>query len=318
MIGGMTHQEFSVDAVRVRALLPEDHEPVTALLASAGRNLTDAVSRSGSCAAVVAVPPGQVIGFGTWWHVRLAKFRMDLFVAPQSRRRGVGSRLLDHVLAEARTTGAATLQARAGSEDRESLAFLHARGFAETMRMHRQVLQVPDANLAAHEHLPARLAEQGVVLELMDQELARRPDGWQEFCRLYNAAREGWLDPDPGPETPLTPSELRRRHEEYVQEHGVDPGQCYLAVRADRYVGFTGALGTAVDPAFRGQKIATALKLRAISFARDHGVARLETGSGNPAMLAVNARLGFKLTSTEVRLVRPLARPASRSLPEPS
>jgi GNAT superfamily N-acetyltransferase len=130
-----------------------------------------------------------------------------------------------------------------------------------------------------------------------------------EFCRLFNAAREGWLDPDPGPVTPLTPSELLRRHQAATEEHGVGSEQCFLAVRGDRYIGFTGSLGTAVDPAFRGQGIATALKLRAIISARDHGVATLHTSSGNPAMLRVNQRLGFSLVSTEVRLVRTLEYP---------
>jgi len=61
-----------------------------------------------------------------------------------------------------------------------------------------------------------------------------------------------------------------------------------------------------VDPAFRGQKIATALKLRAALYARAHGMASLETSTGNPDMLRVNERLGFRLESTEVRLVRTL------------
>jgi GNAT superfamily N-acetyltransferase len=298
-----------MDAVLVRPLSPEDQPALAALFASAGGRPVGAAAPHDCCVAVVAGPPERLVGFGSWWHVRLDKFRMDLLVAPNSRRRGVGTQLLGHVVRKARIAGALTLQARAESDDQESLEFLVARGFVETMRMHRQVLHVAGAELTPHADLVARLAERGIVIAPLEFELARGEACWEEFCRLHNAAREGWPDPDPGPVTPRTPSELRRRHQAAAEEHRVGAEECFLAVRGDRYVGFTGALGTAVDPAFRGQGIATALKLRAVISARDHGVATLHTSTGNPAMLLVNQRLGFILVSTEVRMVRTLEAP---------
>src|SRR6516225_7297316 len=80
------------------------------------------------------------------------------------RRGGAGSRLLGYVASRARDAGAVTLQARVGSEDAQSLGFLLARGLVETMRMHRQVLQVADADLSGQEHLLARLEGQGILL----------------------------------------------------------------------------------------------------------------------------------------------------------
>ena len=253
-------------------------------------------------------PGGAVIGYGAWWQVRPGKFRMDLLVAPQWRRKGAGSGLLGYVAGRAREAGAATLQARVDVGQAQSLGFLLARGFAETMRMHRQVLQVADASLAGHEHLVARLAGRGIVIASLEHELARRTDCWEEYCRLFNAAREGWPDPDPGPPAgaPLAPPEFRRRYRAAAVEHRVGAAESFLAAEEDRYVGFTGALGTAVDPAFRGQGIATALKLRAVSSARDFGLVTLHTSSGNPAMLRINQRLGFRSVSTEIRLVRTL------------
>ena len=61
--------------------------------------------------------------------------------------------------------------------------------------------------------------------------------------------------------------------------------------------------------AVRRQGIATALKLRAVVSARDHGVATLTTATGNPVMVRVNQRLGFRLVLAEVRLVRTLQAP---------
>jgi len=299
--------EIPADDVLVHPARAADHRTMAALLASAGRAPEDAPSPS-RCVAVVPGPPEAVIGYGAWWQLRPGKFRTELLVAPPWRRRGAGSRLLGHVAGRARDAGAVTLQARAGSEDAQSLGFLRARGFAETMRMHRQVLRVADADLRGQEHLVARLAGRGIVLTSLEDELARRQDCWEEFCRLFNAARQGWPDPDPGPVAALAPADFRRRY--HTAEGDYQPGEAagFLAVRGDRYVGFTGALGTAVDPAFRRQGIATALKYLAVLSAREHGVAKLSGSSGNAAMLRANERLGFRLTSTEVRLVRTLGR----------
>jgi hypothetical protein len=44
---------------------------------------------------------------------------------------------------------------------------------------------------------------------------------------------------------------------------------------------------------------------------RDHGIATLSTSTGNPAMVRVNQRLGFRVESTEVRLVKTLHPPNS-------
>jgi GNAT superfamily N-acetyltransferase len=190
--------DSAAGAVLVRVAEPADHPAVAALLASAGQRPPDAPWPPGLCVAVAAGPAGFIIGYGGWWQVRPGKFRMDLLVAPQWRRKGAGSGLLGYAAGRARKAGAATLQARVDAGQAQSLGFLLARGFVETMRVHRQVLQVADASLTAHEHLVAQLAGRGIVIASLEHELARRTDCWEEYCRLFNAAREGWPDPGPG------------------------------------------------------------------------------------------------------------------------
>ena len=80
-------------------------------------------------------------------------------------------------------------------------------------------------------------------------------------------------------------------------------------MHGDEVVGFTGAIGTGVRPALRGQGIATALKVRVIAEVRERGLKTLYSTTANPAMLKVNERLGYRLTTTEVRLVRRLQEP---------
>jgi mycothiol synthase len=248
----------------------------------------------------------RIVGYGAWWPVRPGKFRIDLVVAPGHRRCGIGSRLLERLTGEAHAAGAATVQARADSDRAQSLAFLQHRGFSETMRMHRLVLDVADADLRPFAGIERRLAADGIVLTTLAKERDRTGDAcWAGLCDLHNAAREGWPDPDPGPgpEELYTPEEIRRR---YHQHQRGWPELCFLAVHGERYVGFVGPLATAVRPALRGRGIATALKVREVAAAQQRGVLTLEGATGNPAMLKVNERLGYRRTSTEVRLVRPL------------
>jgi GNAT superfamily N-acetyltransferase len=152
-----------MDAVLVRPVFPGDHLALAALLASADMHPMGMVSSRDCCVATLGSPE-RVIGYGAWWHVRLDKFRMDLLVAEEWRRQGVGSHLLSHVVSQARAAGAVTLQARVDGGHQGSLAFLVAHGFAETMRMHTLVLDVAEVDLAAHEHILTRVAAQGVVV----------------------------------------------------------------------------------------------------------------------------------------------------------
>jgi GNAT superfamily N-acetyltransferase len=253
---------------------------------------------------VAVTGAGRIVGYGGLWPVRPGKFRIDLVVAPAHRRCGIGGRLLDRLTGAAHTAGAATVQARADSGGAQALAFLRHRGFSETMRMHHLVLDVARADLRPFAGVERRLAAEGIMLTTLAGERDRTGDAcWAGLCDLHNAAREGWPDPDPGPEQLYTPEQIRRLY--HLHQQGW-PELCFLAVHGERYVGFVGPLGTAVRPALRGRGIATALKVREAAAAQQRGVLTLEGATGNPAMLKVNERLGYRRTSTEVRLVKPL------------
>jgi GNAT superfamily N-acetyltransferase len=96
-----------------------------------------------------------------------------------------------------------------------------------------------------------------------------------------------------------------RGHEACViaKARGEYAGYSALAV-TDRARTQAGSGGTAVRPEYRGIGIATTLKAGCIRWARDNGVRQLATASGNPAMVHVNEKFGFRRTYVEVRLVR--------------
>jgi len=59
-----------------------------------------------------------------------------------------------------------------------------------------------------------------------------------------------------------------------------------------------------VHPELRGLGLANALKARAALHARAAGLETLETSTGSAAMQRANENVGYRLTCTEVRLVR--------------
>jgi len=303
--------------VHIRPLRPADHEAVAVLFAAAYPERAGDLARwDDRVRRWVAADGARVVGYGSFWPVRDRRFRTDLTVAQEHRRRGTGGRLLSLLADAARAAGATTLQARTESDRPQVLAFLARRGFVETMRMHRLVLDVASATLEPYADVERRLAVEGIVLTTLEDEQHRIGEAcWQRLCAAHHAATDGWPDPDPDPlaDPPGQPTvaEFRRKYAEYARLLP-EPEPCILAVRGEEVVGFADPIGTGVRPALRGRGIATAMKLRAIAGARERGVTTLYSTTGNPAMLTVNERLGYRRTTTEVRLVRRLDPQAAR------
>jgi ribosomal protein S18 acetylase RimI-like enzyme len=67
-------------------------------------------------------------------------------------------------------------------------------------------------------------------------------------------------------------------------------------------------LMTGVDQAYRGRKIAQALKLKSIELAQAYGADYIRThnDSTNASMLAINRKLGYQPQPGEYRLVKNL------------
>ncbi|MFL5537992.1 MAG: GNAT family N-acetyltransferase, partial [Longimicrobiaceae bacterium] len=206
------------------------------------------------------------------------------------------------IVEAAASAGAATLQARTYASDAESLRFLERRGFAETMRMQGMRLEVREIDaerLAAYER---RAAAQGFAITTLADAQRSDVECWRKLWKLYGDAQEGWADPDPrpGPRSPMGFDAFLAR----AAELPPDPEAFFILMKDGRYAGFTGSLGTVVHPEFRGRGLANALKSRSALHARATGVEALETSTGNAAMQRANENVGYRLTYSEVRLVR--------------
>jgi len=266
---------------------------------------------------VVFAPDRSVAAYLALWCVHDSRYRLDLVVDDRWRSRGLGRRLLDFTIREGRAVDAASLQARPYATDTPALDLLASRDFRETMRMTGLVLDdVRAAALPPLSDLDRGLTSRGIRFTTLADELTVDARAWEKLRDAHHASQPGWADPDPLPggetEAPETVDQFRAR----ALQFGTIAEACFIAAEGERYLGYSaltatdeartqaGSGGTAVRPAYRGLGIATALKGRCVVWARDHGFRRLATSSGNPAMVRVNEKFGFRRTYVEVRLVR--------------
>jgi len=274
---------------------------------------------------IVALAAGEVVGYGRAWNTLAPrKYRMEVMVHPERQRRGIGSRIMEQLLVETRALGAVSVQARAGEDQGDVLAFLHRRGFHETHRMISLSLSLSTVDLGALESLAASAG--GIQIATLADEQARRPDYLQALCAAHNASLEGWPDPDPDP---LPAPSAPQPYEQFLGSLAAlrpIPEAFFIACRGNEYLGYSGpsrnedepggllSAGTAVRAEHRGRGIATTLKVCTVRFAARQGYQEIRTSTANPAMLRVNEKLGFRRRSAEVRMVRRLDGDSSAAL----
>jgi GNAT superfamily N-acetyltransferase len=260
--------------------------------------------RNASPHQLVALAPstGEVVAYGALRTNRMPWARLDLMVDPAYRRRGVGGRLLAALQDDLRALGAVSVHARVRADVPEALTFLARRGFAERHRMHGLRLALDDVSYEALRRHERRALAAGYAIVALAEEMASGRDWRARLRALADDATIGWPDPDPAPAAPMT----AERFAQWIEPALAAPDMLFLATAGDRLVGFASvtAVGTAVHPDHRGRGVATALKARALADAKRRRRRWVETCTAQPAMLAVNEKLGYVRHQVEVRLLK--------------
>ncbi len=216
-------------------------------------------------------------------------------VLPEHRRRGVGSELLDQVLAHAAGLGRPQLSGMVFEDDPASIAWATNRGFEESDRqieLSREVGPVEDAPRPP----------EGIELAELDER--RHQEAYEVWAECY-------------PDMPVSPPIPAPGYEEWLEEEISGP-ITFVALDDGRVVGAAALLDkiealaehglTAVRRSHRARGIATALKQALIHWAAGNGYRELTTWTqdGNAAMQAVNLKLGYRPRPAVINLRREL------------
>ena len=204
-------------------------------------------------------------------------------VLPWHRRRGIGSELLDRLIAHASGLGRPQVSGMVFEDDPAAVEWATNRGFEEYGR------QVElSRELSSHE--PDPQPPSGIELVELDE---------SRYEETYRVWVEGF------PDMPIRPPIPSPTYEEWLEEEvsgpvtlvALDDGRVVgAAALLDRLDGLAEHGLTAVLRSHRGRGIATALKQALLHWAAARGYRELSTWTqdGNTAMQAVNLKLGYR------------------------
>jgi GNAT superfamily N-acetyltransferase len=236
----------------------------------------------------------------------------DLTVAPERRREGYGTQLLAHCIEQVRSAE----RVRLSSEIRDGspgAAFAAAAGATAGIAEVIRVLEV-DSGLA--DRLPAlraEAAEHALGYSLVSWDGPTPEEYLDDVVRLEAAMEDA--PRDPGVETWRWDAERIRKSEDIMFSHGV--GRYEIAARHDT----TGELaaitamgteagtpdwgfqfGTMVLGGHRGRRLGLLVKVAMLDWLteREPAIRHILTGNAgaNAHMIAINERLGFRVTDT--------------------
>ena len=246
---------------------------------------------------------GQLLGYGAIEQtIFLPRYRLLLAVAPEHLQAGVGDLLLDRLTEDLREVNAISVWYRNDARLTATPEFLKARGFVETSVVWEVRVPTADFDPAPLEREAEQAITSGVSLTTYAAERERDPDCLRKLRELLNAVMAD--DPARQPFAPVPLDTVAR----WFSRRGLLHDACFIAAHGSRYIGTTSlsltdevAGGvtqgfTGVRREYRRRGIATALKLRAIQYARLQGYSTVRAFNHqlNLPMLALNERLGFR------------------------
>ncbi len=246
---------------------------------------------------------GQLVGFSHLWRESwkvAGKFGIEIAVAPTMRRQGIGSQLYANALAFFRQHGATQLEAEIRDNQPESLRFAQQHGFQTERHVFESTLDLASFD----ETRFAGVIEGAEASGIRFTNLAELGNTLEAQRQLYEINSRTGLDV-PGSEQTFVPFE--RFQEDVFNSFWYRADGQIVALDGEHWIGMS-AIGyfpasnscynmmTGVDRAYRGRKLALALKLLAIRRAQRYGAAYIRTNndSENAPMLAINRKLGYE------------------------
>lgn len=238
------------------------------------------------------------------WSFYPDRYRMRLHVHPAWQGRGIGGALMERMLSELRDRGARWVKGSAREDHQRALDFAARFGFVEIARSFQSRLDVARCDLTPFASYGPRVAELGITLTTLTDELQARPDCLPAVYEMHCILDMGAPRDDPGLPTPPTFEHFRRTS---IDSPMVLLDAYFLAKYGELYIGESVLKRSDADPTWlhqeltgvipecRGLGIATALKVRTVEYAKAHGHRVIQTwnSSKNGPMLAINGKLGF-------------------------
>ena len=239
------------------------------------------------------------------------KYWMFLFVRPEYQRLGIGTKLFDLLLQDARRQNGECLRTSVQTGEAAGLAFSARHGFNERARDWQSILDVKTADTSQLPSLIRGLKDNGIEITTLADEGPADP---QVVRRLYQ------LELATSPDVPRMDSYVAWTLEQFrrMELEGplFLPESWFIARVGDEYVADSWAQREAADSKllqqdftctrkeYRRRGLARTLKISLIDYAKRHGFERIRTNNNslNAPMWQLNEQLGFHRFSTTLQL----------------
>lgn len=229
-------------------------------------------------------------------------YHLQVTVAADAAGQGRGSRLFEALVAEAQGHGARLLTASVRDDRPAFLTWAERRGYRVIQHYFKSELPLADFDPERFRSAVHQAEADGCrFFTLAEVDAA---DGKR---RLYEIDMDAARD-EPGIDlTKWPPVTFEEYAAQVFETPGFDPRAVVIAEQDGKWVGFSGlhyrqqensgwVFFTGVRRAHRGRGLAQALKLLSTEYAKRQGWEKVGTSNNarNPAMLAVNRKLGFR------------------------
>ncbi|MBA3867810.1 MAG: GNAT family N-acetyltransferase [Anaerolineae bacterium] len=299
--------------VIIRPAIPtQDFESVAAILSIyeneriTAAQLTEIHKRSASDDQIhhqiVAETDGTVVGFGnvfrTPW-MKPDRYFVKVWTHPDRCSQGIGTQLFDAAVGYAQSNGATSFESNVFDNDPHALRFAQAHGFKIQRHLFESRINLATFDMSPFDQIIEQVKANGIRLFT----LADVGKTKENLHKLWEVNYATYMD-DPG-NTGTYPN-----FEDFLklsQSEWFNPNSQFLAADGDQYIGLSAIryepeyntfynMMTGVMPAYRGRKIALALKLMTIAYAKQQNSSSIHTDndSQNAPILAINRKLGYK------------------------
>ncbi len=250
---------------------------------------------------------GHFIGLGNcmrpFWMDAPGVYTLDIVLAPEWRRRGIGQALLARLEPYAHTQGAERIHTDCREDFDGSIRFLERAGFSRIGIRFESNLDLDAFDEARFVGAFERVAQAGYELTTLAAERAAEvidPD--RKLYDLYSVTAA---------DVPLPGDvHIQQSYDNWrsgmLESPTTDLAGIFIAKSADRYVGMTSlellkdgpaiTSMTGVTPEHRGRGLALALKLLSFRYLKAHGYheTRTHNDTANPPILRLNESLGYQ------------------------